>query len=196
MNIEEKLKNLSDATMKQVEEECEQIRKEYEKKKEEIVSKAELEMLSSVYSNIQREKQKASKEKNSHILAVDAENKQKFTVLRNKLIDEIFDSVMEKVREYVKSDEYKTYIANILKDAGYIFENEDIEVICDKNDKKYADFIRMQSSRIVSLEISSEDLIGGLIIKGTKTKKIYDNSFKTILLNERKNFLKNNKFGN
>lgn len=196
MNIEEKLKNLSDATMKQVEEECEQIRKEYEKKKEEIVSKAELEMLSSVYSNIQREKQKASKEKNSHILAVDAENKQKFTVLRNKLIDEIFDSVMEKVREYVKSDEYKTYIANILKDAGYIFENEDIEVICDKNDKKYADFIRMQSSRIVSLEISSEDLIGGLIIKGTKTKKIYDNSFKTILWNERKNFLKNNKFGN
>ena len=196
MNIEEKLKNLSDATMKQVEEECEQIRKEYEKKKEEIVSKAELEMLSSVYSNIQREKQKASKEKNSHILAVDAENKQKFTVLRNKLIDDIFDSVTEKVREYTKSDEYKTYIANILKDAGYIFENEDIEVICDKNDKKYADFIRMQSSRIVSLEISSEDLIGGLIIKGTKTKKIYDNSFKTILLNERKNFLKNNKFGN
>lgn len=196
MNVEEKLKKLSEATMKQVDEECEQIKNNYEEKKDKLVNEAELELLTSVYSNIQREKQKASKEKNSHVLAVDTENKQKYTVLRSKLIDEIFDTVSEKVREYTKTEEYKNHLTGILKDAEYVFPDEDIEVVCDKSDKQYADFIKMQNGRIVSLEISPEDIIGGLIIKGTKTKKIYDSSFKAVLAEERRNFLKNNKFGN
>jgi vacuolar-type H+-ATPase subunit E/Vma4 len=73
-----------------------------------------------------------------------------------------------------------------------LYENEEIEIFINKSDEKYKISLMDYNKKIVSVQISKDDIKGGIIFKGLKSGKVFDNSMKSIIAYERNNFLKSN----
>jgi vacuolar-type H+-ATPase subunit E/Vma4 len=192
MNIEKKLELLEKEIMIQAQDECRAILEKYENKKNDMISKCELSLYDSIYSDIQKEKKHIQKEKNSRILAVSYDNKQKFATKREELINEIFFLVNKKVNSFINSDEYISYLYKKVDMVNSLYENEEIEIFINKSDEKYKISLMDYNKKIVSVQISKDDIKGGIIFKGLKSGKVFDNSMKSIIAYERNNFLKSN----
>jgi vacuolar-type H+-ATPase subunit E/Vma4 len=195
MNIEKKLAALEKEIINQAGDECKNIREDYELKKDELVAKQEIELFSEIYNSIQKEKRRVSKEKNNRILAFSSDTKRKLSLQREKIIDQIFEDVEKKVSAFVESSEYPAYLKKNVDFALSVFHNEKISLILSKNDQKYADELKNYNAAVENVEISLDDVIGGLRAVGLTSGKIYDNTLKNAISAERRNFLKNNKLG-
>lgn len=192
MKLEKKLMGLENEIMIQVKDECNVILGEYETKKNDMISKFELTMLDSIYSKIQKEKKNIQREKNSRILAVSYTNKQKISLKREELLNGIFSDVNDKVNSFINSDDYVKFLFSIVDKCIDLFESELVQVIINTTDQKYQQILKDYNPKIADVAISTENIIGGLIFKGTKTKKVFDNSLKSIIAFERNDFLKSN----
>ena len=188
MNINKKLEALEKEIISQAEDECSKIKEEYEHKKNEMVSKQELIILSDAYNHIQRVKRQILKDKNNHVLSVSSEYKHKLSTMREGMIGDLFLDVKKKLSEFTKTDNYFTYLKNTIESVLVAFENEELTLVLYKDDKDYKDELSRLNG-ISKIEFTLDENIGGFIIKSqTKT---YDNTFKTLLERERKDFLKN-----
>jgi vacuolar-type H+-ATPase subunit E/Vma4 len=195
MNIEKKLAALEKEIINQADDECKKIREDYELKKDELVAKLELELLAEIYNSIQKEKRRISKEKNNRVLAFSSDAKRKLSLQREKMIDQIFEDVEKKVSAFVESAEYPDYLKKNIDFALSVFQNEKITLILSKNDQKYADELKNYNPYVENVEITADDILGGLRAVGLTSGKIYDNTLKNAIAVERRNFLKNNKLG-
>jgi vacuolar-type H+-ATPase subunit E/Vma4 len=193
MNIEKKLENLEKEIMIQAKDECSIILEEYETKKNDMISKFELVIYDNIYSSIQKEKRRLQKEKNSRILAVSYENKQKIASKREELVNGIFSEINDKVDSYINSEAYLGFLYKVVDKVATLYKNEQIQVTINKADQKYQQNLMDYNKKIVSVDLSLEDIKGGIIFKGLTTGKIFDNSLKSIITFERNNFLKSNK---
>ena len=188
MNINKKLEALEKEIISQAEDECFRIKEEYEHKKSDMVSKQELIILSDAYNYIQKVKRQVLKDKNNRILSVTSEYKHKLSAMRETAIDDLFLDIKKKLVDFTRSEAYFSYLKNEIESVLAAFPNEEVTLVLYKDDKDY----KSKLSRIKGVsevEFTLSESIGGFIIKGqTKT---YDNTFRTLLERERKDFLKN-----
>jgi len=188
MNVDKKLEALEKEIISHAEDECVGIKEEYERKKSDMVSKQELIILSDAYNHIQKIKRQLMKDKNNRILSVSSEYKHKLSVMREQLIDELFSDIRKKLVEYTKSGAYFEYLKNTIESVVVAFPNEELSLVLYKDDKDYKDKL-LQISDIRDISFTLDEIVGGFLLKGQS--KIYDNTFKTLLERERKDFLKN-----
>ena len=188
MNIDKKLESLEKEIISQAEDECAKIKEEYEHKKADVVGKQELIILSDAYNYIQRVKRQLLKEKNNRILSDTSEYRHKLSTMRERMIDDLFFEVKKRLVDFTESDDYFSYLKSELESILAAFSDEEVKLILCKDDKNYKEGL-LALKGVSEVEFTLSENIGGFIIKGQT--KIYDNTFKTLLERERKDFLKN-----
>ena len=110
------LKEFIAAVNAEVDNKIKKIRKQADKSRKEILEKTENEALNNAYSKI---KSCVSEEKFKSKMAVSkAEQEARIKVLthREELVEKIFSSVDEKLKEFTESEKYIGFLSDLLKD--------------------------------------------------------------------------------
>ena len=125
---------------------------------------------------------KLNQERNKKILETKNSYKKELIDLRQEYKNNIFENVEKKLWEFTKTEEYKLYLVEGIKQIS----NDDIEIYLSKQDMLHADFIKKETHTDVLS--SNEDLIGGFKAIIRNKNMMIDNSFRSKLLEEREKF--------
>lgn len=184
MNVTNKLAAFSEVVLKDAEEQRNKILTEMDGVLQSACEKARKEGLELQEITIKNETYKAEQKKNKQLVDAATKNKRNLIALREQKIDELFNTLEKKVREFTNSEEYKNRLLEEIKKS--ISENSNIVIRLTKNDMKYAEYIKQTIK--VEIEESTDDFIGGHKIKFTDKNAIIDNSYRTKLEEEHKKF--------
>ncbi len=108
--------------------------------------------------------------------------------LKEKYYYIFMDKFRATLKEFVNSNEYKTYLSNIiskLSDGIKNYGKKDIVIYVTNNDKeKYSDFIKNEINKTNSNKVifkTTEDITGGLIAEFTEKNVKIDLSIDAVL---------------
>ncbi|MDO4562380.1 MAG: V-type ATP synthase subunit E [Clostridia bacterium] len=104
---------------------------------------------------------------------------------REKLTNELFESVREKIEEYMKTPEYETYLLYALREAQKI-GSDIVAYLSPKDNAQYAQTMLRNGAALVS----SENIFGGVRFVIRDKRISLDMTFDTRLGNERESFNK------
>ena len=152
--------------MANIEEQYKNACKKYRKKAEDAAKKK----LREDYVDSQREKNKG-------VIAAASEGKRAFMVMRAKMLDDIFEAVMQRLKDYIETPEYKKRLLEDIKEYGRGV------VYLMPDDMRY---ISGKVSADITLEASTEDFIGGFKMR-YNNNMVMDNTFKTRFNDEKRN---------
>lgn len=113
------------------------------------------------------------------------ENKKQYLTEREKLIEQVFENIVKKLQNYVKTDDYvfsmKAKIENELS-----HENHDYTVLISSSDEKMLNFAKNSN---FNFEIIDKNFIGGCKIVDNTAKTLVDMTFASAVEAEEENFL-------
>lgn len=173
--VEDKISLFSKIIYDKLNEEKEERLKAYE---EEALSKInkEKEKIEELRKNALREITKKANIKANEMVAKEKLNKQReILALKDKLVKVTLEEVEDKLRAYVKSEEYKSYFLKLLEKALKDVENESFYIIILKEDhdrfkNDIEDKLSYFKGKNINLSISQDDFIGGIILKDSEGK--------------------------
>lgn len=189
--IDDKFENFARMAINEASAKRDSAIKELEKYKAESIKNAEEECLEKAYKNVKNGVSKARQRYDDIVSREPSDCKRQLLEYRDSLISELFASLLEKVMEYKKSDEYKQFLFNSIKDGLERAGEGDIAVTVDKSDDKFSDEIKQTFGCELNYD---ENIIGGCIIKNISEKKIFNNSLSEKISEVRAKFLEESKF--
>ena len=161
----------------------EELSKEIEEKTKDKLEEKENEFLSGAYQTIQANISKIQKKNKEIILQKELEAKKELIKSREKMVENIFDEVQTKFKEYINTEDYTKWLNNLVKKAisecgdgektVYVNEN-DISKITDVNEK-----------------IEAFNMLGGVKVSNATQGIIINYSLEELLNDQKQNFLKN-----
>jgi len=185
--IEDKLAAFSSIVLNMANRQRDELNEQTQNEIDESVEKAEKEFKSSIKHEMEREVQKHEMENREKVLKLEAELKRKLLLKRENIIDEIFGEIQMKIDEFMKSEEYGGWLERKVRESISEIGGGDIIIRIMKKDEKYADVLRDISG--CSVELVGDKFTGG--IKVYSGNKFIDYSLKTIIADERAEFLQN-----
>lgn len=179
------LKEFIAAVNAEVDNKIKKIRKQADKSRKEILEKTENEALNNAYSKI---KSCVSEEKFKSKMAVSkAEQEARIKVLthREELVEKIFSSVDEKLKEFTESEKYIGFLSDLLKD-----ENTDSNsvVYLREEDLRYESELRKITGNDCSFEADKSIVYGGLSIYDRTTSVLNNKTIDNMLEEQKETF--------
>ncbi len=111
---------------------------------------------------------------------------------RDEIVNDIFDKVVVRLNDYMKTDDYKNFIIDRLGKAEKIMDTKDFELCCNERDmalcEKIVDELKYQYN--ITLKLDRGILIGGVIIKKKDANLISDETFDFRLNQAKEGFIK------
>ena len=122
-------------------------------------------------------KAEAEKRKIASVTEVDMRNRLLQT--KEDLVDAAFEKAVIKLKNFVKTDEYHSYLLKLIEDAGGRIGQKDLVVQVSANDQGWLtqDMLKSLSKKLhcqLTLSDKNGDYIGGCIIQTSDNKIIYD----------------------
>ncbi len=187
MKVEEKLKHFTTITIENVQNKCDKELEEYkaqldskfEQHKTEALRLANLEE-KSMREHIER---KASKEFTTEQLHI----RRTMNSKQDELRESLFKDVLDRIKEFRASDQYRPYLENQIKEAISFANGEEIHIYIDAGDE----FMKqdLESKFGISLQVSNMPFGGGIRAEVPHRNILIDNTFETRLEEEREKFL-------
>lgn len=137
-------------------------------------SKAKIKSEIDSYSKI------ANKNKSNEII----EFKQKKNAELNDLKNMIFESVIDKISDYKKTEKYKNELIDEINRLASAYD--EIIIYLDDSDKHIIDCLSRKDK--IKYEVSNENILGGYKALISSQNMIIDNSFQTKIEDEKKRF--------
>ena len=195
-SIEEKLEHFEKTVITQAMREKDTLEEAFENKMEAALSQAE-----TVYKKESRalyRKNIEDTQKEARLIVSTAKNQGQTALAqkRNAIIDQVFEKLEVKLKEYVRSPEYEAFFRKQLMQAMESGRYEGtVTVILSKEDaESRSDSVNRMAIRYlpgisVKVEISAEDMIGGCKMRIPSSGRIVDNSIRAMMDTEREQFL-------
>ena len=98
----------------------------------------------------------------------------------------LFGEVSTKIRDFMSTSEYETYLCQKIKEAQDFAENDEIHIFLSSTDRERLDALIQKTG--ISLQVSGEDFIGGIRAEIPHKNILIDNSFAANLDAMRKEF--------
>lgn len=129
-------------------------------------------------------KAEAEKRKIASVTEVDMRNRLLQT--KEDLVDAAFEKAVIKLKNFVKTDEYHSYLLKLIEDAGGRIGQKDLVVQVSANDQGWLtqDMLKSLSKKLhcqLTLSDKNGDYIGGCIIQTSDNKIIYDVTIDNLL---------------
>lgn len=185
ITLEDKLDIFHKIVLKHEEEKCKEILEELEEKnnntikeKEEILQKRKKEI-------INRRFQLAEVQKNEIVSKAIQENRERVLSKRQEALDDLILALEEKARQFVATEEYNVYLINSIEKLIDISDDKEVTIYLREADKLNfeKDILSLGKEKgiKITLNITEKDIIGGFIISDENKTYNLDNSFKTII---------------
>lgn len=185
ITIDDKLETFYKLVFKEEEAKSKEILEELEKKNKNLIEDKKLELEEKKQEIIKRKKTLAEIQKNEMVSKATQDNRRKILSKSEELLEDVIESLKGKSEEFTKSKGYEDYILGIIENAIKNLEEKEIIISLLENDKaKLEDSIikiGKEYNKIILFNEAKKDLIGGFIISDQNKTYNLDNSFKTII---------------
>ncbi|WP_139257997.1 hypothetical protein [Dethiosulfatibacter aminovorans] len=142
--------------------------RELEKKYDEMMEELEKKALEEDEKYFEKMRKKGNLEGKKIISKAKVSYQNEILVTKSRMLDSFNEYLLEKIQEYIESDNYDSWFLENLEEAGGNFSEDDkLRIIMRENDRKYLDGSEM------TVEISDEVLGGFYIIANEKVKYDY-----------------------
>lgn len=185
ITVEEKLELLKKLVYDEEEEKYIATIKEIDQKNNHIIEAKKEELNKRKTELINKERLLATVQHNETISKKSQEFNEKLLSKRQVILNDFLESLEKKAKEFSSSNLYRDYICTMLtKILKELNENEIIVTLNEEDKYKLSDCILEigeVNNKKVSIEIAKIDIIGGFILSNKDRTYSYDNSFRSII---------------
>lgn len=185
----EKLERFAKAVNDEVDAQIEEILKQADVSRNEIIEKANDESLYEAYDKIKEEIKKITNKYVKIVSKAELDTKREILLYREKIANQIIDNVKNKLVEFTSSKEYGDYLIKLVKEEiTDETKAEDIIVYVSDKDIVYKNDIQKAVSSDLRIEKKSSIKIGGVCVYFEKDSVIKDKTLDTALEEQKGQF--------
>lgn len=185
ITLDDKLDIFYKVVFKEEEEKCKKALEELEERNKLALEEKIVELEKRKEETITRRKLLAETQKNEMLSKAIGENRSGILVKREETLTDLISSLENKAREFVLLKDYKDYILDKILNVIKEIEEEEIVIgLLEKDKKDLEETIRQlgeDNNKNISFYTVSSDIIGGFILSDKNRSYNLDNSFKTII---------------
>lgn len=185
----EKVQSLVNSVLREAEREATKIVEEAKKYREKTLEKACEDAEHIVREMLEKEKNELETLRRKRITKARLDAKHRYVAARDQIIEKTLEKTREKLREYVKTREYAKFLSELIVLSAIGMGGGKLRVtIAGTNHKNIVDPEKI--SRVVSEKtgrdteiklVTSEDSIGGVVVRTEDQKLELDNTFEARL---------------
>lgn len=179
MTLDEKLEQFYNAAMESATSQNIQIIEEYQKSLQIIYDEHKIEALRKAETTFRLEAEKLLREKNRQLSNEVILLKRKLSEKASELKTKLFEDVIEKLQEFMKTPNYFDLLCKQIKEAKDFAGNEDITIYINPTDAGLKS--SLETTTNTTLTISAREFIGGTRAVIHDKNILIDNSFLTKL---------------
>lgn len=185
----EKLERFAKAVNDEVDSQIEEILKQADVSRNEIIEKANDESLYEAYDKIKEEIKKITNKYVKIVSKAELDTKREILLYREKIANQIIDNVKNKLVEFTSSKEYGDYLIKLVKEEiTNETKAEDIIVYVSDKDIIYKNEIQKAVASDLRIENKSSIKIGGVCVYFEKDSVIKDKTLDTALEEQKGQF--------
>ena len=189
ITVEHKLDIFNNIVYKEQEEKLIKELEELEAKNEEILNAKKIELEKNKQVFIKRKTALANILKNEMLSKYNDNKKVNTLAKREELLQDLIKSLVKKAEDYVQSKSYEDYFLNKLSNViTEIVDDEVLIIVTESDNIKLQNSIQKlaeKNKKTIVIESSKTDIIGGFILRNKNKTFNLDNSFKTIIEDNR-----------
>lgn len=189
-----KLKKFQDAVFAEVNAKAVQIKQEAEQYKEQELENNKTKLLEQSFILVEN---KTLEIKNKYKLEVAQHSlnaKRDILLKRNELTTKIIDNVKLKLKDFIKTTDYKDYLLKKIKSFSENEKLSDVTIFVMKDDMIFEQEIKTAYGLPCSIKINDEILFGGFIACDANCSVYFDETLEQKLLKQNSYVIENCKF--
>jgi len=199
-DVNDSLENFSRIVLEKAFKIRDDMEDDLKKRTEKTMEEKENFYLEEAYRKIQAGKSKIIQEVNKNISKVKLEGKKELIIKRNEIIEEVFNNIIIRIKEFIDSDNYYEWLFNKIKGSvKTIADDNDILININKTDEKHVNDLEndlndyFKTKQIKVCIIPDNDIIGGAVILGKSKNFLINISIKEKMKDVKGQFLKQSK---
>lgn len=186
MTIDEKLQHFYEVSLEEAREDAAQAIQEHKKLLSEKLEEHRQLSRQNAEAEVKAETEHVRREVNKALSAEQITLKRDWSKKQEELKEALFGEVSTKIRDFMSTSEYETYLCRKIKEAQDFAENDEIHIFLSSTDRERLDVLIQKTG--ISLQVSEEDFIGGIRAEIPHKNILIDNSFAANLDAMRKEF--------
>lgn len=186
MTIDEKLQHFYEVSLEEAREDAAKAIQEHKKLLSEKLEEHRQLSRQNAETEIKAETEHVRREVNKALSAEQITLKRDWSKKQEELKEALFGEVSTKVKNFMSTSEYETYLCRRIKEAQDFAENDEIHIFLSSGDKDRLEALTQKTG--ITLQVSDEDFIGGIRAEIPQKNILIDNSFSANLDAMRKEF--------
>lgn len=187
MTIEEKLNNFYQSSIETARANASMIIEEHQAALDKIFTEHKETMERQAAAELAAEKEKLKRELNKQLSTEQLHIKRSLSRKNMELKDKLFAEVIEKLRAFKKTPEYTAYLERKIKETCDFAAGDALTIYLNASDAHLKE--QLEQSTNTKLTLSREDFKGGVHAVIETKHILIDNSFLTLLNDERETFI-------
>ena len=186
MTIDEKLQHFYEVSLEEAREDAAQAIQEHKRLLSEKLEEHRQLSRQNAEAEVKAETEHVRREVNKALSAEQITLKRDWSKKQEELKEALFGEVSTKIRDFMSTSEYETYLCRKIKEAQDFAENDESHIFLSSTDRERLDALIQKTG--ISLQVSEEDFIGGIRAEIPHKNILIDNSFAANLDAMRKEF--------
>lgn len=186
----EKLSRFENTVLSETQEKIDSIIKEAEEYKQSELEKAKQQEYDKMFNYMQSQVRNIQWKYKQVVTKASLDAKRKTLVFRNELSQKVFEETEKSLKDFADSAKYKDYIVQKFQSAIKNFECDGAILLLRKEDMPLAEELK-KIAGIQNVETDKTNLLGGFKIENRKTSLLLDESFASILADQKQYFYQN-----
>lgn len=186
MGVKDGLSAIANEVLDDVQKEAEAIILSAEKQSKEILKTEKEQAIQNYQTLIDQAKTRAESERRKIASVTEVEMRNRLLQTKEGLVEIAFDKALIKLKDFVATEEYHTYLLNLIKEVAKGLDQKNLVVQVKAQDKDWLkqDMLdRLAKKLHLELKLSeqNEDFIGGCKIQTLDGKITFDNTIDNLL---------------
>ena len=187
MTTEEKLENFYNHSIESARSEAERQINDHQAALDKIFSEHQAMKKRQATAELAAEKEKLKRENNKVLSTEQLQIKRTHSLKNMELKKQLFAEVEKKLMAFKETPEYKDYLSRKIKDSLQFAQDQRLEFFLDSSDSGILE--ELAEATGTSIHISAEHILGGIRAVLPDRHILIDNSFATMLKEERESFI-------
>jgi len=180
------LSNIAKEILEDVEKEAETLILKAELQAKKILEEAEKEAEKRYKSIVEASKEKIEAERKEEDTLFEIEAKNRLLQVKEKIVDEVFERTLSRLREYVSTQDYENCLTRLIIEASKKINSKELIIQLNENDHRRLTEDRLEDiSKEIGVKLVKSDrvikCIGGVIVKSSNGKIVVNNTFENRL---------------
>ena len=186
MTIDEKLQHFYDVSLDEAREDAAKAIQDHKEYLQKVLEEHKQSRTQTAETEVKAEAEHVRREVNKALSAEQITLKRDWSIRQNELKESLFAEVKNKAQQFTASPEYSDYLCRRIKEAREFAGDDEIQIYLSAGDESLVNSLTEKTG--CSLQLSSEDFLGGIRAEIPAKNILIDNSFATNLDTMRKEF--------